>query len=762
MLPFALLSGLASLASQAVFMRVVSAANGDYYLTYYLTTLSFIVFSALGNLVAPRLRRALPLVEVGAGLYAVALGTGIRLGLLAQLALPTWAAIALLAPPALALGVHLPLYAHFVRRHVGLTYGVYHLGAALGVIALEWFVLPFAPLSGVLLTLGAIQAGLGVLVARTLRRAPATDAATPHSPSWGAWLRAHRTAVIAVFLASVASYLAIGWGLKGYQYIVLPARMHNGLYNGAVLLALALGGLVAMGRRTSPAALSALVGVWLAAGLLCYRAAPAWLLHSGFIRLEAFALMLALLLSLPVLVSAALFNCLSAAMKEARDLSVSRLLLVSALGNVAGCAAAIVCGAQLLTVWPALAAGALLVLVLLAVTQPRRPLAQGAWLVASAVGLAMGVSVGFQPVATAYAFKELPALRMTGATLSTVLGSTAGFISARTTQIPASVLNVPLDRVYFVDGHLSHFLNTERETAVALFPAKVVDAPLARSLVIGLGSGQSALGASLISAHTDVVEISPAVLQALPTMAAYNHRVGARPDVTIHRDDALDFVRHCMPGSYDFIFNTSTYAMMFNAYKLYTDEFVSAAKRCLKPGGILQLYVDENEGASQEQVRTFLAPVARHFAHQYIAPSPYPIILASDRELRPGATIDLGRLVTRAADQKLLADDINLLRAVSCSGWTTPGPLMPTGREPLSTLDHPVIESTSMRLRLSMLTNGLGRQPNDLYTVLKPFTPATSVAACAKPAEWAPKAGAPLVVPQYVTGAQAVEAAAIR
>jgi hypothetical protein len=67
-----------------------------------------------------------------------------------------------------------------------------------------------------------------------------------------------------------------------------------------------------------------------------------------------------------------------------------------------------------------------------------------------------------------------------------------------------------------------------------------------------------------------------------------------------------------------------------------------------------------------------------------------------------------------------------------------------------------------MRLRLSMLTNGLGQQPNDLYTVLKPFTPATSVAACAKPAEWAPKAGAPLVVPQYVTGGQGVEPAAIR
>lgn len=761
MLPFALFSGLASLASQAVFLRVVSAANGDYYLTYYLTTLSFIVFSALGNLVAPRLRRALPLVEVVAGLYALALGAGIRLGLLTQLALPTWAAVALLAPPALALGVHLPLYAHFVRRHVGLTYGVYHLGAALGVIALEWFVLPFVPLSGVLLALGALQTGLGLLVAKALWRVPATNAAPQPTLSWGAWLLAHRTAVIAVFLASVASYLAIGWGLKGYQYIVLPARMHNGLYNGAVLLALALGGLVAM-RRPSPAALSALVGVWLAAGLLCYRAAPAWLLHSGFIQLEAYALGLALLFSLPVLVSAALFSCLSAAMKGARDVSVSRLMVVSALGNVAGGAAAIACGAQLLTVWPALAAGALLVLVLLGVTQPRRPLAMGAWLVASAVGLAMGGSVGYQPVATAYAFKELPALRMTGATLSTVLGSTAGFISARTTQIPASVLNVPLDRVYFVDGHLSHFLNTEREIAVALFPAKVVDAPLARSLVIGLGSGQSALGASLISGHTDVVEISPAVLHALPTMATYNHRVGTRPDVTIHRDDALDFVRHCAPGSYDFIFNTSTYAMMFNAYKLYTDEFVSAAKRCLKPGGILQLYVDENEGADQEQVRTFLAPVSRYFAHLYIAPSPYPIILASDRELRPGATIDLGRLVTRAADQKLLADDISLLRAVSCSGWTAPGPLMPTGREPLSTLDHPVIETTSMRLRLSMLTNGLGRQPNDLYTVLKPFTPATSVAACAKPAEWAPKADAPLVIPQYVAGGQAVDAAAIR
>jgi hypothetical protein len=140
MLYLALLSGLINLASQSVFMRVVGAANGNYYLTYYLTTLSFIVFSAAGNLLSSRFRRWLPLFEVLAGVYALIIFGGIAGGLLARLALPAWAAVLMLLPPAFALGVHIPLYAHFTRRTVGLTYGIYHLGAAAGVIVLEWLV----------------------------------------------------------------------------------------------------------------------------------------------------------------------------------------------------------------------------------------------------------------------------------------------------------------------------------------------------------------------------------------------------------------------------------------------------------------------------------------------------------------------------------------------------------------------------------------------------------------------------------------------
>lgn len=732
MLLLALLSGLVNLASQAVFLRVISAANGDYYLTYYLTTLSFICFSAVGNVLSHRLRRWLPLVEMGAGLYSLALWYGVQNGLLSSMALSTPAVVALLIPPALALGVHIPLYAHFGGQRVGVTYGVYHLGAALGVLALEWFVLPYVPLSASLGVLGSVQLVLGLWVAAVLtqrRDALALVVAVP-GPTWLSWLRANQRDVLTVFLASVASYLAIAWGLKNYQYLLLPTRTHIGGYNGTVLLMLALGGLATLGlRRRSLVTLVPAAGIWLAASVLLFTQAPALLRDADYQQVEVFALTMAAVFCLPVLLSAVLFSRLAERMAGERDVVMGRLLLVSALGNLVGGVLSLASGSLLLTLWPALGSAVLLSWMLLREQPQSLPVTAHKWVGTAAVGMLVAIGQGFNPMQTIVQMR-VPYSTLTGTELTTQMGNTAGYATLRPNGNLPPEVRIREHIIYFVDGHTSHIVNYNAETVVGLLAAKVLNAPLGRSLVIGLGSGQSAFGVATMSRHTDVVEISPAVMRALPTLAAYNHRVWARPDVTIYREDGLNFVRNCQPGSYDYIFNTATLPMMFNAYKLYTDEFVSAAKRCLKPGGLMQFYLDNNVASTQEQVRTFLAPMAKHFRNLYINPHPYPNILVSDRELRPNRTLDLNRIITRDADRAVLANNDMVWSTLGCSGWGAPAELMPRGQERVATLDNPVIEQTAVERRLRVLSTRNVPENSPLYASLKPINPGTSALAC--------------------------------
>lgn len=119
--------------------------------------------------------------------------------------------------------------------------------------------------------------------------------------AWHIWARRSRHALIAVFLASLASYLAIGWGLKNLENLLLPTRMHNGVYNGVVLLMLAAGGLGSLLMSRMPlAALAPVAGIGGLAGMAFYSALPDLLRNANFLAIEVSVFTLALLFSVPV------------------------------------------------------------------------------------------------------------------------------------------------------------------------------------------------------------------------------------------------------------------------------------------------------------------------------------------------------------------------------------------------------------------------------------------------------------------------------
>jgi predicted membrane-bound spermidine synthase len=258
--------------------------------------------------------------------------------------------------------------------------------------------------------------------------------------------------------------------------------------------------------------------------------------------------------------------------------------------------------------------------------------------------------------------------------------------------------------LFFIDGHVSHPLQPEGETIFGLLAARAFDHPFHRSLVLGLGSGQSALGVSMISDGTDVVEISPSVFDMLARLEQFNRKVGKRADVHLIRADGTDFLRTCAPGSYDLVSNTVTYPVMFASYKMYTTEAVRDAHRCLAPGGVYQGFIAGTMRMNRQYWKDSLAPIYQNFKYVYVSTQPYLTYVASDRPLQLPESLDLTHVVKRAADLDYLVHDERILRSLACAGWLEPPQdVRPDATTKVTTLDDPVIERDNTEWSLKSL-----------------------------------------------------------
>jgi spermidine synthase len=731
MLYLALFSGLINLASQSVFMRVVSVLNGDYYLVFILTTLSFIVFSATGNLLAAHVRRWLPLFELAVGLYSLAGCLGIREFHLLETTVSDAAVVALLAPPALLLGLHLPAYAGAVRERLSLTYGVYHFGAAIGVLALEWAVLPWISLSVALGGLGAAQVVLAALVwlqnGRAGQPAESVEASNAAAPMARRGLVGQ---VLPVFFASIASYLCVSWGLHAVYGLTYPARMLIGVFNGCMLLAIALGALAApyiAGRRL--AAMTPVAPIALAAGLLLFAGAPPLIRH-GLPALYAYFLAQSVLFGAPVFVSAIIYGRISADLAAdtagARAWSTGALMATSAAGNLAGGLISIACGLALYTVWPPLccAIGFSAILFVLAqrdTAQQKRLLVR--WAVVSGLAALMAWGVNFQPIKRHVELRYPAAYVLRQASLVSDMGSIAGAITLEERQpgLPTD-FHGPTTPLFFFDGHISHAMVPAGDITFGLMAAMPVRAPFHRSLVLGLGSGQSALGVSMVSDDTDAVEVSPSVLEAASRFAAYNRQLDTRKDVHIYRADGAEFLRTCQPGSYDLVSNTVPYPVMFSSYKMYSAEVVRSVHRCLTPGGLYEGYIPGGTGQSEEAWQATLAPLYKSFRYVYLTRIPFLSFIASDRPLSVPQSLDLTRIVRRPADLAYVSQDREILQTIACAGWFEPPAFTRPGPDtPLTTFDDPVIERENTLFVLRLLADDRHIQRASLQRRLKPY-----------------------------------------
>ncbi|WP_413287899.1 spermidine synthase [Bdellovibrio sp. HCB337] len=710
MIYLAILSGLINLSAQTVFQKVVSMTVGDLYTTFMAVMLTFILGSALGSYHGYRLRRFLPWIELCTGLYSLLL-CFLLSGPFYQWDLPLWLVILGLLPPALALGTHIPLYSYYLRQiRFGLIYGLYHWGAIIGLIAFEWYFVHAGSVKNSLLFLGLCQITLGLVLLKYFRAgAFHVQAKDFKAESIALWFRNYGLSALTVFLASSLSFYGVLWAIKTQNALTEAFRLHATMISTSIFVWMSLAGLVS--KKIQKISRSALFLTMAFAFLFqqgSFSVLPVSItdLFSG--SMENYflvSLLLALYLTLPVFISSLIFVNETSRLSESLDVDQASggLNLFASFGNILGFALG---GLMAPHFWhrPYMTTAVMISMVLGFVFLAKVP--KKTMGVVAICALILLSPWAFQKEQKDFLYLNRIAkdqrhmIEMTDVAVYSHALSSIALVTRKLKDSPTpwpeqTQKENPSQRMYVVDGHFSHDVWSGLEMMVGIAGSKYFDRPLGQSLVIGIGSGQAAWAVSALSQKTDMVEISPTVIDNLKILKEYNNNLGERDDLHIHMKDGFSFVRDCKPGTYDLIFNTSTYPSNFNASKLYSDEFVALAKKCLTRDGVLQTYFDYATVVNMPQFYEFLAPLKKHFQNVDIMLDPYPQVFAYDRPRAIQAITE--KSVLRPEDKafynKYLSE--NKLFPTNCQKFLR-NPPMPATDLRITNLDRAYLEANSL------------------------------------------------------------------
>lgn len=715
----ALVSGLINLSSQTVYQKIVSMTVGDLYTTFMAVLLTFIAGAAAGGYFGYHLRRFLPWIELFSGLYALVLFLPLSGPFYDyDIALP-WLILALL-PPAFSLGTHVPLYSYYLRRQrFGIIYSLYHWGAIFGLLGFEWHFVHAGSVKYALLVLGACQTLLGLVLIKLTHdkkfHIPKSVFAVPFIRFWFGTLKASSLAVIA---ASTLSFFHVLWALKTQVMLTEGFRLHATMISAAILFWMSAAGVLA---KKLPKFSRGWNFLFIAAAMTFIQASFSVIpiaitdLNTGTEPVYfAMSFLLAIYLTLPVFFSSLVFvrETESAAQRIEVDQASGALNLFACFGNILGFALGAVMaksfwGTSYFSLGITLSIFAFVLFSLK--SENKKVLRVGALVV---VILASSFALRNPQQDSLFTNRILKATRkiqiMTDVwirshALSSIALATRKLTVPTTNLPPALQANSKDRRFYIVDGHVSHDIFSGSEIMSGIAGAKFFNHPLKNSLVIGIGSGQAAWGVASISNHTDMVEISPVVIENLNELKEYNQNLLENPRKDIHLKDGFSFVRDCQLGAYDLILNTATYPSNFNASKLYSTEFVGLAKKCLSPEGVFQTYFDFTSVINMTQLNEFLAPLRAHFKYVDIMFEPYPQVFAYDhaREIEKIQDADFPQAEDLAAIQKLKAD--GKLFQKDCQDFLR-NPPAPLTLPNINTLDRAYLEANSFKNSISAVT----------------------------------------------------------
>ncbi|HYO54857.1 hypothetical protein [Archangium sp.] len=647
----ALLSGWCGIAYELLYSRLLTTHLGDMFQVNAAILTSFLLGIGVGAWVSHRFVRWLWLVELGIGVYALLVALtfasepqAVLEHLLPALGHGRWM-VALTAfgfafLPALLIGFSVPLFSVYARHHLGTTrpadafsavYWVYNLGGAACVLAMEYVLLRALGVGQTLLLLAVLNL-VSALVLRMLEppREEQRDEREPVPVRWGA----------ALFVASALSGLYQLFLLKITEIVFGP--FHE---NFALVLALALAGIALGTWRAHRWGLRfetlLLVGA-AAVGASVLLLQP--LIHFWGHLNEAFGvtpllsslckvLVLTAMGLVPLTVFGATVPALLGQLQGART-TAGRMLAVSSFGNCLGYVLSVT------VLYENLSYRALALL-----------FPAGLWL--------LGLLAHHGSRAPHLALRLLPAplVLLAGFTWSETLLqlSYRDFVSAGTLERTLSEVretellkrfDSALSLVRDSSGEESVIINGYRslvssrsgrtnlsELIVGTSPAFYAPRH-ERALVLGVGTGITAGATASLFAHTDGVEINPAVAAALPRFSPNNLGLSQRPGFQLLIDDGLTALARTHER-YDAIVNTVTSPLYFSSSKLYTREFFELVKSRLNEGGVYSMWFDAR--VSPEGARIVFETLRQSFTdcHFVFLTSVYTQVMCGTRPLTP-------------------------------------------------------------------------------------------------------------------------------
>ena len=644
------LSGWCGIAYELLYSRLLTTHLGDMFQVNAAILTSFLLGIGVGAWVSHRFVRWLWLVELGIGLYALLIASvvGGESERVLELVLPVlghgrWMvaffAFLFAFAPALLIGFSVPLFSVYARHYLGtkkasdafnLVYWVYNLGGAACVLAMEYGLLRALGVTQTLLLLAALNL-LGALVIRGLESP--REEAEEHEPVPVRWS-------VALFLASALSGLFQLFLLKVTESVFGP--FHE---NFALVLALGLAG-IALGTwradRSRWRLETWLLGGAVAVGVSMLLLQP--LIHGWGHLNDAFGatpllsalckvLVLTALGLVPLTVFGATVPALLGQLTGART-TAGRVLAVSSFGNCLGYVLSVAVLYEHLS------------LLLLALFFPA-----GLWVLGLALrerGAAPRWALGLLP---------LPLLVLTALTWSDTLMQLSYRDFASAEVLSRTLANVrqtellkrfdsALSLVRDAQGEQSVIINGYRslvsshsgrtnlsELLVGTTPA--LYAPRReRAMVLGVGTGITAGATASLFAHTDGVEINPAVAAALPRFSANNLGLLERPGFQLVLDDGLTALARSHQR-YDAIVNTVTSPLYFSSSKLYTREFFELVKSRLAEDGVYSMWFDAR--VTPAGARIIFQTLRESFAdcHFVFLTSVYTQVVCGTRPLSP-------------------------------------------------------------------------------------------------------------------------------
>jgi spermidine synthase len=703
-------SGMCGIAYEILYARLLTTYLGDAFFVSAAILATFLLGIAIGSLAAKRLLRWLWAVELGIGLYSMAVAAvshhfsqallGRLHPLLGGSAVALAAAVAaFLIVPAVLVGTSVPLFAAYCRGHAGdrrgegwfeSVYALYNFGAAVCVMLIEFVLLRAFGLRSALL----VVASVNLASALALRRfaVPTQDAAPEASPP------IVRGPAAALFMVSIASGIFQMAFLKLVEVTFGP--YHE---NFAISVALALVG-ITLGTR-----IIARVG-WSFQTTLA-RGAAALLLGSLLIApvirlwghanavsadlgLQTTAVKVACLALLGLLPFTVYGSTLPALVRDYRGSRAAEgtLLCVSSVGNAVGYLAAIFWVYESFSFLgiALLLAGSFAVAALLAgsLADLRRLWRTGI----AALVLLVLLLTSWKEWLFSLQYREFissEAYRLAASTLDKVevVKRFDNHVSVVTTKDGLEMLNINgYQSLVSAKGH-----TIPTEIVYGSVPA--VFAPrLGKAIVLGVGTGMTAGASALLFDQLTAVEINPAMLAMLPRWKEHNLNLAERPNVRVVLDDGLSFMART-GDRYDAVINTVTSPMYFSSSKLYTRDFFELVKQHLAPGGVYSMWFDAR--VTRQGARIIFTTLASSFRDCILVflRGSYSQVLCSQQPMRAHPIPDAAwpaEIREKLAAFSLLPME-RLIEAIVMPSHH----LLDTDwAEPVNTFDRPILEYT--------------------------------------------------------------------